>query len=59
MWPIVQAHNDPGIISPGEFEKVLRYGAGGKATGVMMFTSYAVAEDEKKVEVMKKVYDEL
>ncbi len=58
VWPIVQAHNDPGIISAGEFENVLRYGTSGKATGVMMFTSYAVAEDEKKIEVMKKVYGE-
>lgn len=58
VWPIVQAHNDPGNISADEFEKVLRYGAGGKATGVMMFTSYSVAEDEKKIGVMKKVYGE-
>lgn len=58
VWPIVQAYNDPKIISPAEFEKVLRYGAGSHATGVMMFTSNAVAEDERKVEVMKKVYRE-
>lgn len=56
VWPIVQAHNDPNIISADEFEKVLRYGAGAGASGVMMFTSYAVAEDERKIEVMKKVY---
>jgi len=34
----------------------LRYGAGGQATGVMMFTSNSVAEDEQKVAVMKKIY---
>ncbi len=56
VWPIVQSHNDPGNISADEFEKVLRYGAGGGATGVMMFTSYSVAEDEMKIETMKKVY---
>ena len=56
VWPIVQAYNDPTVISPEEFEKVLRYGAGGQATGVMMFTSNSVAEDEQKVAVMKKVY---
>ena len=56
VWPIVQAYNDPAIISPDEFEKVLRYGAGSRATGVMMFTSYAVAEDENKIATMKKVY---
>ena len=29
-----------------------------QATGVMMFTSNSVAEDEKKIETMKKVYTE-
>jgi hypothetical protein len=58
VWPIVQAYNDPGIISAEEFEKVLRYGTAAQATGVMMFTSYAVAEDEKKIAAMKKVYTE-
>lgn len=56
VWPIVQSHNDPNIISAEEFEKVLRYGSGAEATGVMMFTSNSVAEDAKKVEMMKKVY---
>ena len=56
VWPIVQAHNDPGIISAEEFGKVLRFGAEGSSTGVMMFTSNAVAEDPKKVETMKAVY---
>jgi hypothetical protein len=56
VWPIVQAYNDPTVISAEEFEKVLQYGAGGQATGVMMFTSNSVAEDEQKIAVMKKVY---
>lgn len=55
VWPIVQAYNDPTVITPDEFEKVLRYGAGSRATGVMMFTSNAVAEDEGKIEVLRKV----
>jgi hypothetical protein len=58
VWPIVQAYNDPHVISPEEFEKVLRYGVAGQATGVMMFTSYAVAEDEEKTKTMKRVYQE-
>ena len=58
VWPIVQAYNDSKTISPEEFEKVLRYGAGGQATGVMMFTSNSVAEDERKIATMKKVYTE-
>jgi hypothetical protein len=56
VWPIVQAYNDPKIISAGEFEKVLEYGSGAQATGVMMFTSNSVAEDERKIATMKKVY---
>lgn len=56
VWPIVQAYNDPNVISAGEFENVLRYGASAGATGVMMFTSNAVAEDERKIEALKKVY---
>ena len=56
VWPIVQSHNDPSKISAEEFEKVLRYGTVAGASGVMMFTSGSVAEDEQKIETMKKVY---
>ncbi len=59
IWPIVQAANDPGIILNEEFEAVLRGGLAGKSSGIMMFTSYAVAEDDGKIKVMKKVYKEL
>jgi len=58
IWPIVQAYNDPHVVSASEFESVLRAGLSGKANGVMMFTSYAVAEDPQKIEVMQKVYQE-
>jgi hypothetical protein len=56
IWPIVQAYNDPGIISPSEFKSVLEYGLSGKSSGVMMFTTDAVADDPDKINVMKKVY---
>ena len=56
VWPIVQAYNDPGIISNEEFQTVLEGGLAGKSSGVMMFTTYAVAEDEGKTEVMKNMY---
>ena len=56
VWPIVQAYNDPNVISPEEFEKILGYGIAGQSTGVMMFTSNAVAEDDQKIAVMKRVY---
>ena len=56
VWTIVQAHDDPGIISGEDFETVLRGGLAGAASGVMMFTTHSVAEDEDKIEVMKNVY---
>ena len=59
VWPIVQAHNDPGIISEEEFETVLKGGLTGNSSGVMMFTVNSVAEDPGKTEVMKKVYTNL
>ncbi len=58
IWPIVQAHNDPGVISSEEFEIVLRGGLAGSSSGVMMFTTKAVAEDTGKVNVMRRVYSE-
>jgi hypothetical protein len=56
IWSIVQAHDDPHIISGDEFEMVLKGGLAGKSTGVMMFTSYAVARDSLKTEIMKDTY---
>lgn len=55
MWPIVQAHDDP-RVSPEEFEAVLRYGMGGKSSGVMMFTIASVAQDPGKMAAMRRVY---
>jgi hypothetical protein len=54
----VQAYNDPHTISAAEFEQVLRAGVTGPSTGIMMFTSYAVAEDPAKIRTMRKVYSE-
>lgn len=56
LWPIVQAYNDPKLISNQEFETVLKGGLSGMSSGVMMFTAHAVAVDEGKTNVMKKVY---
>jgi hypothetical protein len=56
VWPIVQAYNNPGVVSPEEFETILRYGMEAPASGVMMFTTNAVADDPGKIEVLKKVY---
>ncbi len=59
IWPIVQAYNDPEIVSTKDFETVMMGGLSAESTGVMMFTTYAVAEDEEKTAVMKKLYTDL
>lgn len=56
VWPIVQAYNNPYTISSGEFETVLKGGLAEESSGVMMFTTNAIAEDEEKIDVVKKVY---
>ncbi|MGC9355186.1 MAG: family 10 glycosylhydrolase, partial [Mariniphaga sp.] len=56
VWPIVQAYNNPYTVSASEFETVLNGGLTSKSTGVMMFTTRAVADDEKKLNVMKNFY---
>jgi hypothetical protein len=58
LWPIVQAQNEPLHVSAGEFEKVMRLGLSGAATGVMMFTFGAVVEDEGKMAALKRLYRE-
>jgi hypothetical protein len=39
-----------------QFGNVLRYGLNGKSTGVMMFTTDAIAIYSSKIIVMKKIY---
>jgi hypothetical protein len=56
VWPIVQAYNNPYTMSANEFETVLEGGLTSNSSGVMMFTTRAVADDEEKVEVMKNIY---
>jgi len=58
VWPIIQAWSDPNgqKVSSGEFEKVLWGAVTGCASGVMMFTIGAVAEDDQKMAVLRKVY---
>jgi hypothetical protein len=57
VWPIVQAYNNPYNISASEFETVLKGGLAEKSSGVMMFTTSAIADDTGKIEVMKQVYE--
>jgi hypothetical protein len=56
VWPILQAYNQPRVISAEEFAAVLRYGLSAQVSGLKMFTTYAVAEDEQKTAVMKEFY---
>jgi hypothetical protein len=57
IWPIVQAAGEGQKQVPAaEFEQVLRGGMSGAASGVMMFTTRAVADDPAKLEVMKRLY---
>ena len=56
VWPIVQAYNNPYIVSAAEFETVLKGGLAAESSGVMMFTTRAIADDKKKIEAVKKVY---
>ena len=56
VWPIVQAYNNPYTISSNEFETVLKGGLADKSSGVMMFTTNAIADDKGKTEVMEKLY---
>ncbi len=61
VWPIIQAWSDPEgrKVTAAEFEKVLLGGVAEGATGVMMFTLGAVAEDDAKLAVLKRVYEKM
>lgn len=56
IWPIVQAHNQPGIISPEEFREVMINGAREPSTGIMMFSDVSLHDDPDKIMVMKDLY---
>lgn len=56
IWPIVQAHNNPGIVSPEEFRKVMLEGSKAPASGIMMFSAESISEEPEKIEVLRKFY---
>jgi hypothetical protein len=58
IWPIVQAHNNPGIISPEEFRQVMVEGSKTPSTGIMMFSDQSLLQDQIKIDVMKELYSE-
>jgi hypothetical protein len=59
VWPIVQAYDDPHKISAEEFRIVMEGGLTFPASGVMMFTTNAVADSEEKIAVMEQFYNQL
>ena len=59
VWPIVQAYDEPYNISASEFATVLKGGLAEKSSGVMMFTTKAVAGDAGKIAVMEKIYKDI
>lgn len=56
IWPIVQAHNHPEVISPEEFREVMINGAKAPSTGIMMFSDVSLLDDINKIQVMKELY---
>ena len=56
IWPIVQAHNKPGIITTEEFRRVMWNGSRAPASGIMMFTLNTLVGEPSKFEVMKDLY---
>lgn len=56
IWPIVQSHNNPGIVSPEEFREVMIQGSKFPASGIMMFSDQSLLEDREKITVMKELY---
>lgn len=57
VWPIVQAHDSPGVVSTEDFQIVLQGGLSHGSSGVMMFTTNAVAEKTEKMDIVKSVYN--
>jgi hypothetical protein len=56
IWPIVQSHNNPGIVSPEQFRSVMIEGSKAPASGIMMFSDQSLVVDPKKIRVMKELY---
>ena len=56
IWPIVQAHNKPGIIPTEEFRQVMWNGSRSPSSGIMMFTLHSLISEPGKLEVMKDLY---
>ncbi len=56
IWPIVQSHNSPGVVTPEEFRQVMLEGSRHPSSGIMMFSDQSLLQDKEKMEVMKEIY---
>lgn len=56
ICPIVQSHNNPGIVSSEEFREVMIQGSKFPASGIVMFSDQSLLEDREKIKVMKELY---
>lgn len=56
VWPIVQAHNKPGIVTTEEFRHVMWNGSRPPASGIMMFTLHSLLGEPGKLEVVKDLF---
>jgi hypothetical protein len=56
VWPIVQSHDNPGVVSPEEFRKVMLEGSTYPSSGIMMFSDQSLLENPEKLAIMKEFY---
>jgi hypothetical protein len=56
IWPIVQAHNSPGVVTAEEFRQVMHQGSRYPVSGIMMFSDQSLIADTAKIAVMKDFY---
>jgi hypothetical protein len=56
IWPIVQAHNKPGVITTEEFRQVMWNGSRAPSSGIMMFTLHSLISEPGKLEVARDLF---
>lgn len=56
IWPIVQSHNNPVVVTAHEFRQVMLEGSRHPSSGIMMFSDQSLLQDPEKIDVMKEIY---
>jgi hypothetical protein len=59
IWPIVQAHDNPGEVTPDEFREVMMAGSGKPSSGIMMFSDRALLDNPDKIDVMLEHFNDI